>query len=57
MKKRAISFLENPDNDFDNGFSDALTLKCTAIQEIEQEKEENSFMEETVTITTSKKKL
>lgn len=57
MQKGTESFSEVEDNDFEDGLLDALAQERTAIQEIEQEKEENSFMEETVTIPTSKKKL
>lgn len=57
MQKGTEAFSEMEDNGFENEFLDALALERTAIQEIEQEKEENSFMDETVTAPTSKKKL
>lgn len=57
MEKGTESFSEIEDNDFENSLLDSLALERTAIQEIEQEKEENSFMEETVTAPASKKKL
>ena len=57
MQKGTESFSEMEDDGFENSLLDALALERTAIQEIEQEKEENSFMEETVTAPTSKKKL
>ena len=48
MQKGTESFSEIEDDDFENELLDALALERTAIQEIEQEKEENSFMEETI---------
>ncbi|MCI9448548.1 MAG: sigma-70 family RNA polymerase sigma factor [Lachnospiraceae bacterium] len=57
MQKGTESFSEIEDDDFENELLDALALERTAIQEIEQEKEENSFMEETITVPTSRKKL
>ena len=57
MQKGTESFSEMEDDGFENSLLDALALERTDIQEIEQEKEENSFMEETVTAPTSKKKL
>ena len=57
MQKETESFPEMEDDDFENGLLDALAPERTAIQEIEQEKEENSLMEETVTVPASKKKL
>ncbi len=57
MRKETVSFSENPDDDFENGLLDALAQERSAILEIEQEKEENSFATETVTAPASKKKL
>lgn len=49
MQKRTEAFSEMEDNGFENEFLDALIRERSAIEKIEQEKEENSFMEETVT--------
>ena len=57
MQKEIVPFSETLNNDFENGLLDALAQERSAIQEIEQEKEENSFAEETATAPTSKKKL
>lgn len=57
MQQGTESFSETEDDDFENGLLDALAQERSAIEEIEQEKEENSFMEETVTAPASKKKL
>lgn len=57
MQQGTESFSEMEDDDLENDLLDALALERTAIQEIEQEKEENSFIKETVTAPTSKKKL
>ena len=47
MQKEIVSFLKTDDYDFDNELLDALEMERSAIQEIEQEKEENSLTEET----------
>ena len=57
MQKEIVPFSETLNNDFENGLLDALAQERSAIQEIEQEKKENSFAEETATAPTSKKKL
>ena len=57
MQKRTEAFSEMEDNGFENEFLDALIRERSAIEKIEQEKEENSFMEETVTAPALKKKL
>lgn len=57
MEKGTESFSEIEDNDFENSLLDSLAQERSVIEEIEQEKEENSFMEETVIAPTSKKKL
>ena len=57
MQKGAEAFSEMEDNGFENGLLDALAQERSAIEEIEQEKEENSFREETVVASVSKKKL
>lgn len=57
MQKGTVPFSEMEDDDFENGLLDALAQERSAIEEIEQEKEENSFREETVAVSTSKKKL
>lgn len=57
MRKEKVLFSETTDDDFENGLLDALAQERSAIQEIEQEKEENSFAAETVSAPTSKKKL
>lgn len=57
MRKETVTFSENPDGDFENGLLNALAQERSAIQEIEQEKEENSFATETVSAPASKKKL
>ena len=41
MQKEIVSFSETDDNDFDNELLNALAQEHSAIQEIEQEKEEN----------------
>ena len=57
MQKGTEAFSEMEDDGFENGLLDALAQERSAIEEIEQEKEENSFREETVVVSTSKKKL
>ncbi len=57
MQKGTEPFSETPDDDFENGLLDALALERSAIREIEQEKEENSFTTETISAPASKKKL
>ncbi len=57
MRKETVTFSENPYDDFENGLLDALAQERSAIQEIEQEKEENSFAAETLSAPASKKKL
>ena len=57
MQKEIVSFSETDDYDFDNELLDALEMERSAIQEIEQEKEENSLTEETAFAPTSRKKL
>lgn len=57
MQKGTEAFSEMEDNGFENELLDALAQERSAIEEIEQEKEENSFREETVAVSTSKKKL
>ena len=57
MQKEIVSFLKTDDYDFDNELLDALEMERSAIQEIEQEKEENSLTEETAFAPTSRKKL
>lgn len=47
MQKEIESFSETDDYDFDNELLDALAMERSAIQEIEQEKEENYLTEET----------
>ncbi len=47
MQKEIVSFSEMDDNDFDNELLNALEMERSAIQEIEQEKEENPLTEET----------
>lgn len=53
MQKEIVSFSEIDDNDFDNELLDALAIERSAIQEIEQEKEENSLPEETASLFVS----
>ena len=55
MQKEIVSFSETVDYDFDNELLDALAMERSVMQEIEQEKEENSLTEETA--PTSRKKL
>lgn len=57
MQKGTEAFSEMEDNGLENELLDALVRERSAIEKIEREKEENSFMEETVTAPTSKKKL
>lgn len=57
MQKGTEAFSEMEDDGFENGLLDAPAQERSAIEEIEQEKEENSFREETVAVSTSKKKL
>lgn len=57
MQKEIVPFSETSNDDFENGLLDALAQERSAIQEIEQEKEENSLAEEIATAPTSKKKL
>lgn len=57
MQKEIVSFSETDDNDFDNELLNALAQEHSAIQEIEQEKEENSLPEETASAPTSRQKL
>lgn len=57
MQKGTEAFSEMEDDNFENELLDALAQERSAIEEIEQEKEENSFREETVAVSTSKKKL
>jgi hypothetical protein len=57
MQKEIVSFSETDDYDFDNELLDALEMERSAIQEIEQEKEENSLTEETAFAPTSRKKM
>ena len=57
MQKGTEAFSEMEDDGFENGLLDALAQERSAIEEIEQEKEENSFREETVVASVSKKKL
>lgn len=57
MPKETAAFSETDDNDFNNGFLDALAAERSAIQKIEQEKEENPLTGETSSIPTSRKKL
>lgn len=57
MQKGTESFSEIEEDDFEDGLLDALAQERTAIQEIEQEKEENSFIEKATAVPTSKKKL
>ena len=57
MQKEIVSFSETVDYDFDNELLDALAMERYAIQEIEQEKEENSLPEETASAPTSRQKL
>lgn len=57
MQKGTEAFSEMEDDGFENELLDALVRERSAIEEIEREKEENSFIEETVTVPTSKKKL
>lgn len=52
MQKGTESFSE-----IEDGLLDALPQERTAIQEIEREKEKNSFIEKIATVPTSKKKL
>ena len=57
MQKEIVSFSETDDNDFDNELLNALAQEHSAIQEIEQEKEENPWPEETASAPTSRQKL
>ena len=57
METGTEAFSEMEDDGFENELLDALVRERSAIEEIEREKEENSFIEETVTVPTSKKKL
>ena len=57
MQKEIVSFSETDDYDFDNELLDALEMERSAIQEMEQEKEENALTEETAFAPTSGKKL
>ena len=57
MQKGTEAFSEMEDDGFENDLLDALAQERSAIEEIEQEKEEHSFREETVVVSTSKKKL
>ena len=57
MQKEIVSFSETDNSDFDNELLNALAQEHSAIQEIEQEKEENSLPEETASAPTSRQKL
>ncbi|MDE6853002.1 MAG: hypothetical protein K2J67_11070 [Lachnospiraceae bacterium] len=57
MQKGTEAFSEMEDDGLENELLDALVRERSAIEEIEREKEENSFIEETITAPTSKKKL
>lgn len=57
MQKKIVPFSETPDDGFEDGLLDALAQERSAIQEIQQENEENSFAEDAATAPTSKKKL
>lgn len=57
MQKEIVLFSETDNSDFDNELLNALAQEHSAIQEIEQEKEENSLPEETASAPTSRQKL
>ena len=57
MRKETVTFSENPDDDFEIGLLDALAQERSAIQEIEQEKEENFLSEKITSAPTGRKKL
>lgn len=57
MQKGTEAFSEMEDDGFENGLLDALAQEHSAIEEIEQEKEENSLPEETASAPTSRQKL
>lgn len=52
-----VSFSETDDYDFGNELLGALEMERSAIQEIEQEKEENTLTEGTASAPKSRKKL
>lgn len=52
MQKEIISFSETDDSDFDNDLLNAPAQEHSAIQEIEQDKEEDSLPEETASAPT-----
>lgn len=57
MQKEIVSFSETDDYDFDNELLDALEMERSAIQEIEQEKEENLLTEKATSAPIERKKL
>ena len=57
MQKEIVSFSETDDCNFDYELLDALAMERSVMQEIEQEKEENSLPEETASAPTSRQKL
>ena len=57
MQKEIVSFSETDDCDFDNELLDALAMERSAIQEIEQEKEENLLTEKATSAPIERKKL
>lgn len=57
MQKEIVSFSETDDYDFDHKLLDALAMERSAIQEIEQEKEENLLTEKATSAPIERKKL
>ncbi len=57
MQKEIVPFSETLDDDFENGLLDALAQERSAIQEIEQEKEENLLNEKVTSAPIGRKKL
>lgn len=57
MQKEIVPFSETPDDDFEDGLLDALAQERSAIQEIEQEKEENLLNEKVTSAPTGRRKL
>lgn len=57
MQKGTESFSEIEEDDFEDGLLDALAQERTAIQEIEQEKEEHLLTQKSVSAPIGRKKL
>lgn len=57
MQKEIVPFSETPNDDFEDDLLDALAQERSAIQEIEQEKEENLLSEKVASAPIGRKKL